>query len=107
MGRDHLAYGDLTTDLEQRVNTIVRKHHALIVLPLDRRNTTLSDAPLSVPMFVVGGWVWLYGSAATFRQGAKADTSSRSNLHWTDPYKSFAVGPCSPLTRRTAPPQAL
>ena len=75
--RDHLAYCDLTTDRRQRAYNIVREHHALSVSRVERRNSALSDALRAVPKFVVGGWVWVYNTTATIRQGAKTDTNDK------------------------------
>ena len=49
----------------------------------------------------------MYNTAATIRQGAKTDTDAKVpkaklSLNWTGPYKVLAVGPCPPLTPRTA-----
>ena len=44
LARDHLAYCDLATDRQQRANDIVRKHHALTVSRVNRRNSALTDA---------------------------------------------------------------
>ena len=62
---DHLAYWDLATDRQQRANDIDRRHHALTVPRVNRRNSALADALRPVPKFVVGGWAWVYNSAST------------------------------------------
>ena len=54
-----------------------------------------------VPKFAVGGWVWVYNTAATICQGVKTDTDAKVlkaklSLNWTAPYKVLAVGPCTP-----------
>ena len=89
LARDQLAYCDLATDHQQREHDIVREHHAL----------TVSHALRAVPKFAVGGWVWVYNTAATIRQGAKTDTDAKVikakiSLSSTGPYKVLAVGPC-------------
>ena len=67
---------------------------------MEHSNSALSDALRPVPEFAVGGWVWVYNTAATIRQGTKTDTDakvlkSKLSLDWTGPYKVFAVGPCN------------
>ena len=101
LARDHLAYCDLATDRQQRAYDIIRAHHALTVCRVERRNSALSDALRAVPKFVVDGWVWVYNTAATIRQGAKTDTDAKVlkaklSINWTGPYKVLAVGPCTP-----------
>ena len=73
LARAHLACCDLATDRQQRANDIVRKHHALTVSRVNRRNSALVDALRPAPKFAVGGWAWVYNSASTNRQGVKAN----------------------------------
>ena len=89
------------TDRRQRACDIVREHHALTVSRMERRNSALSDALRALPKFAVGGWVWVYNTAATIRQGAKTDTDAKVlkvelSLNRMGPYKVLAVGSCSP-----------
>ena len=68
---------------------------------MERRNSALSDALRAVPQFAVGGWVWVYNTATTIRQGAKTDTDAKVlkaklSINWTGPYKVLVVGPCTP-----------
>ena len=77
LARDHLAYCDLATDRQQRANDIVRKHHALTVSRVNRRNSALADALRPASKFAVGGWAWVYNSASTIRQGVKANTDAK------------------------------
>ena len=77
LARDHLAYCDLATDHQQRAHDIVREHHALTVSCVERRNSALTDALRAVPKFAVGGWVWVYNTAATIRHGANTDTDAK------------------------------
>ena len=56
LAHDHLTYCDLATDRQQRANDIVRKHHALTVSRVNRRNSALTDPLLPTPKFAVGGW---------------------------------------------------
>ena len=102
LARDHLAYCDLATDRQQRAYDIVREHYALTVSRVERRNSALSDALRAVPKFAVGGWVWVYNTAATIPQGVKTDTDAKVlkaklSLNWTGPYTVLAVGPCTPV----------
>ena len=76
LARDDLAYCDSATDRQQRAYDVVREHHALTVSRVERRNSALSDTLHAVPKFAVGGWVWVYNTAATIRQGEKTDTDA-------------------------------
>ena len=74
---------------------IVRKHHALTVSRVNRRNSALANALRPVPKFAVGGWAWVHNSASTIRQGVKANTDAKVlktklALNWTRPYKVLA-----------------
>ena len=77
LASDHLAYGDMVADRQQRANDIVRKHHALTVFRVNRRNSARADALRPAPKFAVGGWAWVYNSASTIRQGVKANTDAK------------------------------
>ena len=107
LARDHLAYCDLATDRQQRANDIVRKHHALTVSRVNRRNSALADALRPAPKFAVGGWAWVYNSASTIRQGVKANSDAKVlkaklALNWAAFTKSWLLVP-APLPRpRTA-----
>ena len=68
---------------------------------MERRISVLSDAQRAVSKFAVGGWVWVYNTAATIRQGTKTDTDVKVlkvklSLNWTCPNKVLAVRPCTP-----------
>ena len=71
LDRDHLAYCDLARERQQRAYELVREQHALTVARIHGRNSTLSDALLGRPKYVAGGWVWVYNTAATTRQGLR------------------------------------
>ena len=107
--RDHLANSDLATDRQQRAYDIVREHHALAVSCVERRNSGLSDAQRPVPKFAVGGWAWVYNTAAAIHQGVKTDTDTKVfkaklSLNWTGPTESSQLTPVPPLTPRTQLP---
>ena len=58
----------------------------------------MSDGLKQLPTFAIGGWVWVYNTAATIRQGAKAGTDAevlkaKVSLNWTVPFKILAIGP--------------
>ena len=98
LDRDQLAYCDLARERQQRAYELVREQHALTVARVNRRNSALSDALLRRPQYAAGGWVWIYNSAATIRQGLRkgADTKvlkEKLSLNWTGPFKILAVGP--------------
>ena len=77
LARDPLAYCDLATDRRQSANGIVRKHHALTISRVYRRNSALADALRPAPKFAVGGWAWVYNSASNIRRGVKANTEAK------------------------------
>ena len=101
LAHDCLAYSDLATDRQQRAYDIVREHHGVTVSRVERRNSALSDALHAVPKFTAGGWVWMYNTSATIRQGANTDTDAeilkaKFSLDRTGPHKVLAVDPCTP-----------
>ena len=69
LDRDQLAYCDLARERQQRAYELVREQHALTVTRVNGRNSALSDALLRRPKYTAGGWVWVYNTAATIRQG--------------------------------------
>ena len=98
--RDHLAYCDLATYQQKRANDLVRAHHALTFSRVNQINSALADALRPAPFFATDGVAWVYDSASTIRQGAKANTDAKVlkaklALNWTSTYKIRAVGPCS------------
>ena len=98
LARDHLEYCDLAADRQRRAYALVREQHALTVSRVERRNSALSDALKKVLTYSIGGWVWIYNTAATIRQGAKSGTDdkvlkAKLSLNWTGPFKILAVGP--------------
>ena len=72
----------------------------MTVARINSRNSALSDALLRRPKYVAGGWVWIYNTAATIRQGSRKNADykvlkEKLSLNWTGPFKILAVGPCS------------
>ena len=99
LARDHLTYCDLATDWQQRANDNVRKHHALTVSHVNRRNFALADALRLVLKFVVG-WAWVYKSVSNIYQGVKPNTDANVindvlALNWTGLYKVLVLSLCS------------
>ena len=91
------GYCDLAADRQRRAYALVREQHALSVSHVERQNSALSDALKQLPIYTVGGWVWIYNTAATIRQGAKSGTDAKVlkeklSLYWTGPSKILAVG---------------
>ena len=89
---DHLEYCDLAAGRQRRAYTLVREQHALNVSRVERRNSVLCDALKQLPIFTIGGWVWVYNTAATIRQGGKSGTDAKVlkeklSLNWTGPFK--------------------
>ena len=98
LNRDQLAYIDLATARQQRAYRAVRELHAVYVSHLDRRNASIMDAIRLSPPFSVGGWAWIYNTAATIRQGDKKGTGATAlktklPFKWIGPFKILAVGP--------------
>ena len=65
---------------------------------MERGNSAFSDALKQLPIDTVGGWVWIYNTAATIRHGTKFGTGAKVlkaklSLDWTGPFKVLAVGP--------------
>ena len=98
LDRDHLVYCDLARERQQRAYELVREQHALTVARINGCNSTLSDVLLSRLKYVAGGWVWVYNTASTTRQGLRkgADMKvlkEKLSFNWTDPFKIIAVDP--------------
>ena len=65
---------------------------------MERRDSALSDALKQLPIYTIGGWLWVYNTAATIYQGAKCGTDAKVlkeklSLNWTSPFKILSVGP--------------
>ena len=100
LDRDQLAYCDLARERQQRAYELVRERHALTVARVNGRNSAPSDALLRRPQYAAGGWVWIYNTTATIRQGLRkaADNKvlkEKLSLNWAGPFKILAVGPAS------------
>ena len=98
LARDQLEYVDLAADRQRRSYALVREQYALNIARAERRNSALSDGLKQLPTYAIGGWVWVYNTAATIRQGAKAGTDAKVlkeklSLNWTWPFKILAIGP--------------
>ena len=98
LDRDQLAYCDLARERQQRAYELVREQHALTVARVNGRNSALSNALLRRPQYAAGGWVWVYNTAATIRQGLRKGADNKilkekPSLNWTGPFKIIAVGP--------------
>ena len=100
LDRDQLAYCDLARERQQRAYELVRDQHALTVARVNGRNSALSDALLRRPKYTAGGWIRVYNTAATIRQGLRKGADNKVfkeklSLNWTGPFKIIAVGPSS------------
>ena len=96
LDRDQLAYCDLARERQQRAYELVREQHALADARVNGRSSTLSDALLRHPQHAAGGWVWVYNTAATIRQGMRKGADNKIlkeklSLNWTGPFKIIAV----------------
>ena len=100
LARDNLAYCDLASERQHRANDIVREMHALPVSRVERQNSALSDVLRQVPNFVVDNWVWLYNTASTIRQDAKAGTDAKVTQ---DQFRAKLDGPLPDSYRRPLP----
>ena len=101
LARDQLEYCNLITADGQKVYHLTREQRALPVSRMNRRNSKLSDALHKRPVYSVGGWVWLYDSAAatirqSSKQGARADVHAdaqvlkvKLSLKWSGPLKPW------------------
>ena len=97
---DQLAYCDLARERQQRAYELVQEQHAFPVARVNGRNSALSDALFRRPKYTAGGWVWVYHTAATIRQGLRKGADNKVlkeklSLNWTGPFKVIAVGPSS------------
>ena len=78
----------------------MREQHVLTVARVNGCNSALCDALLRRHKYTAGGWVWVYNTVATIRQGLRkgADNkvlNEKLSLNWTGPFKIVTVGPSS------------
>lgn len=109
---NHLAYCNPETDHQQRSYGIVHEHHTPPVSRVDRLNFALSDALHHAPKFRRWRLGAGYITAATIRQGVKADADAKvlkakRSLNWTGPYKPLQLAAPAPATRPTVHLSAL
>ena len=83
LARYHLEYCDLAANRQRCAHALVREEHALTVSRVEHRNSALSDALKELPIYTIGGWVWVCNTAATIRQGAKSDTDAKGTKEKT------------------------
>ena len=100
LDRNQLAYCDFARERQQRAYELVQEQQALTVARVNGRNSALSDALHRRPKYTAGGWVWVYNTAATIRQGLRKGADNKVlkekiSLNWTGPFKIIAVGPSS------------
>ncbi|CAB1107752.1 unnamed protein product [Ectocarpus sp. CCAP 1310/34] len=77
LARDQLEYCNLAVDRQRRAYELVREYNALKISRVERRNSSLQNAIHKLPQFTVGGWAWVYNTAATIRQGVQKDTDQQ------------------------------
>ena len=92
LARDQLEYVDLATNHQRRSYALLRDQHELNIARDERPNSALSDGFKQLPTYAIGGWVWVYNTASTIRQGAKVGTDAKVLkvnllLNWTGPFK--------------------
>ena len=92
------AYCNLVTERQQHGYRFIRERQVVTASRLARRNSPIMDVLLLSPPYTVGGWAWVYNSAATIRQGAEKDTDTiviktKLSLNWIRPFKILTVGP--------------
>ena len=90
LARDHLDYGDLAADHQRCAYALVREQHVFTISRVERCNSALSDAIKQLPVYTVGGWVWIHNTASTACQGAKSGVDAKVfkanlSLNWTGP----------------------
>ncbi|CAB1116000.1 unnamed protein product [Ectocarpus sp. CCAP 1310/34] len=91
------SYHPQTNGGTEPVNHTMSKMLAVVV---NEQQNDWDDAVHKLPQFTVGGWAWVYNTAATIRQGVQKDMDqmvlkAKFALSWTGPYKVLAVGPAS------------
>ena len=74
LARDQLEY----VDRQRRSFALLREQHALNIARVEGRNSALSDDLTKCPTYSVGGWVKIYSTDSTIRQGAQAGTEAKA-----------------------------
>ena len=77
LARDHLDSCDLAANRLRRAYALVCEQHAFTVSHVEQRNSALSDTLKQLPIYTVGGRVWIYNTAATISKGAKSGTDTK------------------------------
>ena len=77
LARDHLEYCDLAADCQRRAYALVREQHALTVSHVARRNSVVSDALKQLPIYTVGGWLWIYKTPLPFARALNPAPTQR------------------------------
>ncbi|CAB1116210.1 unnamed protein product [Ectocarpus sp. CCAP 1310/34] len=107
LARDQLEYCNLAVDRQRRAYELVREYNALKISRVERRNSSLLDAIHKLPQFTVGGWAWVYNTAAAIRQGVQKDMhqqvlKAKLALSGRGPTKFLRWVPPLPTPLRTA-----
>ena len=77
--RDQLEYVDLAADRQRRSYALVREQHARNIARVERRKSALFDRLKQLPTYAIGGWVWVYNTAAPSGKGPKQAWTPRSS----------------------------
>ena len=96
LARDQLEYADVAANRQRRSIALACEQNAPDISRVERRNSALFDGLKHPPTYAIGEWVWIYNTAATIRQGAKAGTNAKVfkvklSLNWTEPLKRFVL----------------
>lgn len=91
----------MAADGQWRSFVLVREQHSANIARTELRTFALPDGLRQVPIDAIGGWLWVYNTATTIRQGSKAGTSAdilkaKLSLNCTGPFKIVA-GSRSPV----------
>ena len=102
---------NMSTCGQRRSYALVREQHALNITLVNCRNSALFDGLKQLPTHTIGGWVWVYNTAANIRQGAKAGPDAKVlkakfSHNQTGPFKVVAVGHFSAVSTPDGRPLA-
>ena len=91
LAHHHLGYCDHAANCQRRAYALVHEQQNFVVSRVERRHSALSDPLKQLPTYTVGGWVWIYNTAATLHQGAKSGANAKClkeklSLNRTDPF---------------------